>query len=415
MATIRPFRALRPAPGLAPEIAALPYDVMTSAEAREMAKNKPRSFLRVDRAEINLDKSVGVYDDIVYETAAARLSQMEKDGELIQDAQPMFYIYRLTKDGRTQTGLVACASIDEYVSGAIKKHEHTTEAKERDRSRHVSACDANTGPIFLAYRSVAAIDALVGKYASENEPRYDFVADDGVRHEVWAVADKNTADALTERFAKVPALYIADGHHRAASAVRVGLGKRELNPGHTGGEEYNYFLSVIFPDNQLMIMDYNRVVKSLNGKTRGQFLTEIAENFEVEKIGREPYKPRAPREFGMYSEGEWLKLTARDGSFDASSPVSSLDAAILQNNLLAPTLGIVNPRADSNIDFVGGVRGLSELSRRADGGEAVAFALYPTSMRQLEDVADAGLIMPPKSTWFEPKLRSGLFIHKLGE
>ena len=410
MSVLRAFKGYRPTKELCSKVAALPYDVMSSAEAREMVKGDPYSFLHVDRAEIDLDPSVDIYSPEVYQKAAANLKKMIDDGIYIHDEKPCMYIYRLTMDGRSQTGLVACASIDEYIENKIKKHELTREDKEQDRIRHVDACNANTGPIFLTYRAKDDIDALIAKETAK-EPVYDFVSEDGVGHTVWVIDDADTISSLEAAFAKVPALYIADGHHRNASAVKVGL-KRRGEGEYDKNAEFNFYLAVAFPDNQLKIMDYNRVVKDLNGRTKEQFLEDISKDFEVKKS--DGGKPQKALDFGMYLDGEWYMLTAKAGSFDSSDPVLSLDVSILQNNLLAPVLGIGDPRTDNRIAFVGGIRGLKELVSLVDSGKmAVAFAMYPTSIEQLMDIADAGKIMPPKSTWFEPKLRSGIFIHEL--
>ena len=410
MSVLRAFKGYRPTKELCSKVAALPYDVMSSAEAREMVKGDPYSFLHVDRAEIDLDPSVDIYSPEVYQKAADNLKKMIDDGIYIHDEKPCMYIYRLTMDGRSQTGLVACASIDEYIENKIKKHELTREDKEQDRIRHVDACNANTGPIFLTYRAKDDIDALIAKETAK-EPVYDFVSEDGVGHTVWVIDDADTISSLEAAFAKVPSLYIADGHHRNASAVKVGL-KRRGEGEYDKNAEFNFYLAVAFPDNQLKIMDYNRVVKDLNGRTKEQFLEDISKDFEVKKS--DSGKPQKALDFGMYLDGEWYMLTAKAGSFDSSDPVLSLDVSILQNNLLAPVLGIGDPRTDNRIAFVGGIRGLKELVSLVDSGKmAVAFAMYPTSIEQLMDIADAGKIMPPKSTWFEPKLRSGIFIHEL--
>lgn len=410
MAKIRPFRAVRPAAHLADKVAALPYDVMNSAEAREMVGDNQYSFLHVDKAEIDLPEGTGLYDDIVYETAAARLQQMIADGTFIRDDKPCYYVYRQIMDGRAQTGLVGCASIDDYFNNVIKKHELTRADKEDDRCRHVDACNANTGPIFLAYRDRPAIDRLIA-HIMEQDPVYDFTSG-GVQQTVWIIDGEEDQRMLTEEIAAAGDLYIADGHHRTASAARVGKMRRQEHPDYNGAEEFNYFLAVMFPDEQLYIMDYNRVVKDLNGNSKEQFLAKIGEKFTVELHDGQA-RPEQRHSFGMYLEGRWYLLTAKEGTFDETDPVGALDVSILQNNLLHPVLGIGDPRTDKRIDFVGGIRGLSELERRVDGGWAVAFAMYPTSVSELMAIADAGLIMPPKSTWFEPKLLSGLFIHEL--
>lgn len=411
MSILRPFKGYRPTPELCPQVAALPYDVMSSAEAREMVKDAPYSFLHVDRAETDLDPSVDIYSPEVYQKAADNLKKMIADGIYIQDEKPCMYIYRLTMNGRSQTGLVACASIDEYINNKIKKHELTREDKEQDRIRHVDACNANTGPIFLTYRGQAEIDGLIAEETAK-APVYDFVSEDGVGHTVWVISDDAKIQALEAAFAKVDSLYIADGHHRNASAVKVGL-KRRGEGAYDPEAEFNYYLAVAFPGESLYIMDYNRVVKDLNGLGENEFLAKISDKFDV-KPAEGSGKPEKALTFGMYLGGKWYTLTAKDGSFNAQDPVESLDVSILQNNLLAPVLGIGDPRTDSRIAFVGGIRGLEELVNLVDSGKMqVAFAMYPTSVEQLMEIADAGKIMPPKSTWFEPKLRSGIFIHEL--
>lgn len=414
MSIVRAFQAVRPTPALAEKVAALPYDVMNSQEARQMVVGNPWSFLHVDKAEIDLDPSIDLYDTKVYEKARDNLNQMIADGVFIQDGKPCLYIYKQVMNGRAQIGIVGCTSIDEYMEGTIKKHELTRADKEQDRVNHVDYCDANTGPIFLTYRAKASIDNLVAK-VMEDAPVYDFVSDDGIGHTVWVIDEDATIQAICREFAAVDALYIADGHHRSASAVRVGVKRREQAGAWDGSEEFNYFLSVIFPDDQLYIMDYNRIVKDLNGNSQAAFLEKVAQKFDVAVYEKEGVlKPSAKHTWGMYLGGKWYCLAAKDGSFDAADPVARLDVSILQNNLLAPILGIGDPRTDKRIDFVGGIRGLQSLADRVDSGEmAVAFSMYPTTMEDLMDIADAGAIMPPKSTWFEPKLRSGVFIHKL--
>jgi len=412
MALVKPFQAIRPTPALAEKVAALPYDVMNSAEAREMVKGNPYSFLHVDKAEIDLPVGTDVYAPEVYAKAKENLDNMSKTGVMLTEDAPMFYLYRLTMNGRAQTGLVACTSIDEYLDNKIKKHELTLETKEQDRIRHVETCNANTGPIYLAYKAQAAIDALVADWCANNAPVYDFVAEDGIGHTIWTVGCPDAITKLAEAFAKVPALYIADGHHRNASAVKVGLKKRAENPGYAADAEFNYYLSVIFPSNQLFIMDYNRVVKDLNGLSDDAFMAKFAEKFDIADSANG--KPVTRHTFGMYFNGAWKMLTAKPGVVNEADPVASLDVSVLQNNVLTPLLGIDDPRTNKRIDFVGGMRGLGELSKRVDSGEMkVAFAMFPTSMDELLNIADAGAIMPPKSTWFEPKLRSGLFVHTL--
>ena len=411
MAVIRKFKAIRPTSKMAEAVAALPYDVVNSEEAREMTKDKPYSFLHVDKAEIDLPVGTDIYSPQVYAKAKENFDKLVSDGILVQDNKPMLYVYELTMDGRSQTGLVACTSIDEYLNGIIKKHELTREDKEQDRIRHVDICNANTGPIFLAYRTVDEISAII-ENVKKNAPVYDFTAEDGIKHRAWVIDNDETANKLIELFKAVPNLYIADGHHRNASAAKVGLKRRAEHPDYTGDEEFNYYLAVIFPSDQLKIMDYNRVVKDLNGMTSEEFMNKLAEKFDIhEADGRA--KPEKQYDFGMYLDKKWYMLTAKE-NLRVNDAVAGLDVSILQDNVLIPILGIGDIRTDKRIDFVGGIRGLGELERRVDSGEMkVAFAMYPTSIDQLMTIADENKIMPPKSTWFEPKLRSGLFIHSL--
>lgn len=411
MATIKPFKGIRPKPEYAKDVAALPYDVMSSNEAREMTAGNPLSFLHVDKSEIDLDPSIDIYDQQVYEKARDNLNKMVANGYLAQDAKPMLYIYRLIMDGREQTGLVVCTSIDEYINGIIKKHELTREDKEQDRIRHVDLCNANTGPIFLAYRARTDINALLDNWTSNHKPETNFVADDGITHQVWPIDDSAVITQLQKAFEAVPNLYIADGHHRNASAVKVGQMRRQANPGYSADARFNFYLSVVFPDDQLYIMDYNRVVKDLNGLTEEQFITKLKQSFLVEPA--QNGHPAKKRSFGMYLSGKWYMLTVKP-ELVPEDPVEALDVSILQNQLLGPVLGIDDPRTSKRIGFVGGMRGLKELESKVNSKKVqVAFALCPTSMDELLSVADADKIMPPKSTWFEPKLRSGLFIHSL--
>ena len=411
MATVRPFVCVRPATDLADKIAALPYDVYNREEACEVVKNNKLSFLNIDRAETQFDSSVDTYDERVYAKAKELLDKMQEEGLFITDNDKCYYIYELTMDGRAQTGLVACSSIDDYANGVIKKHENTRADKEVDRINHVDKCDAQTGPIFLAYRANAVINEVIGKVKKEAAV-YDFVSEDGVRHAVWKIGEAADIEAIQSEFDKINQIYIADGHHRAASAVKVGMKRREENPGFDGTEEFNFFLSVLFPDEELFIMPYNRVVKDLNGNSKEEFLEKISVCYEVKNVGTKAYGPEVKGKVGMYLDGEWYELTAKD-EIKSDDPVDGLDVSVLQNNLLSPILGIGDPRVDKRIDFIGGIRGLKELERRCSLDMTVAFSMYPTSIEELFDVADAGLLMPPKSTWFEPKLRSGLFIHKL--
>ena len=411
MAEIRPFSAYRPAPGLEAKIAALPYDVYNRQEACEVVAANPDSFLAIDRAETGFGPEVDTYAPEVYERAAKLLRDRIEEGKFVHEEKPCYYIYEQTMDGRSQTGIVACASIDDYRNNVIKKHENTRADKEQDRIRHVDVCNMQTGPIFLAYRSGSVLKGIVAEAKTE-EPVYDFISEDGIGHKVWIISDDKKIAEIHEEFDHIPAVYIADGHHRCASAVKVGLKRREENPGYTGEEEFNYFLSVLFPDEELRIMDYNRVVRDLNGYDTEGFLARIGQEFQVEKRGPEPFRPGRKGEFGMYLEGQWYCLTAREEILSEDA-VEGLDVSLLQKHLLEPVLGIQDPKTDRRIDFVGGIRGLEELERRTRTDMKVAFSMYPTSIGELFAVADAGKLMPPKSTWFEPKLRSGLFIHEI--
>ncbi len=413
MSRIQPFRAWRPRPELAPRVASPPYDVVSSSEARALAADDPLSFLHVVKPEIDLDPSTDIYSPEVYAKGAENLRRLQDEGVLIREAEPALYIYRQRMGEHVQTGIVAGASVDEYEADLIKKHEHTRPVKEDDRTRHIDALNANTGPVFLTYRARAEIDRLVERLTAD-PATYDFVAPDGIQHVLWVVTDQRDRDTLVEAFAAVPELYVADGHHRSAAGTRIRAMRRDANPDHTGDELYNFFLAVIFPDDQMKILDYNRVVSDLAGMTSEKFLRKVEERFEIEASS--DGRPPGPHSFGIFLDGRWRLLTARPGSFPEDDPVRRLDVAILQDNLLAPILGIGDPRSDERIDFVGGIRGLAELEKRVGSGEwAVAFALHPTSMEQLFAVADAGLVMPPKSTWFEPKLRSGLIVRPLHE
>lgn len=413
MSVLKPFKALRPLPGYASKVAALPYDVMNSDEARKMVFGNPYSFLHVDKAEVDLPKSTDVYDKRVYEQAKMNLSKLISADVLQQDEKPCLYVYEQTWRGRVQTGLVGCTAIDDYLNNVIKKHEHTRADKEADRIRHVDTLDANTGPIFLTYKKRGAVSAAIAAVQSSADPVYDFEAD-GVRQRVWVIEDDAVIDALVTAFQHIDSLYIADGHHRAASAVQVGLRRRKENSAYTGEEEFNFFLSVLFPSDELEILDYNRLVSDLNGLSAALFLQKIQEGFDVSPVGKTAYRPQEKHTFGMYLDGEWYALKAKPQTYDEQDPVSRLDVTVLQNNLIAPILGIDDPRTDKRIDFVGGIRGLSELERRVDNAEMrVAFSMFATTLDDLMSIADAGLVMPPKSTWFEPKLLSGLFIHFL--
>lgn len=411
MAAVKPFICIRPAKENAAKVASFPYDVYNRKEACAAVAGNPVSFLNIDRAETQFSDDVDTYADCVYEKARELLDTQIAEGVYVTDAGDHYYLYELTMDGRSQTGIVACSSIDDYVNGVVKKHENTREDKELDRIRHVDTVNAQTGPIFLAYRQNETLKAIVAEEKAK-PVLYDFVSDDGIRHRVWKIDDPAQTAAIEAAFAAIPATYIADGHHRAASAVKVGLKRRAENPGYTGEEPFNYFLSVLFPDEELMILPYNRVVKDLNGMSREQFFEAVKGKFELEEIGKEPYAPAEKGTFGMYLDNTWYALKVLP-QYRSTDPVKGLDVSILQDQLLGPVLGIGDPRTDKRIDFIGGIRGLKELERRVREDMEIAFSMYPTSIKELLAVADAGLLMPPKSTWFEPKLRSGLFIHKL--
>ncbi len=414
MANVNPFRCIRPAKALASRIAALPYDVYNRAEAKQEIIREPLSFLRIDRAETNFSDDVDTYDTVVYEKARELLDDMMKDGSFLTDDEECYYVYELVMEGRSQTGLVACASIDDYLNNIIKKHENTREDKEIDRIRHVDTCNAQTGPIFLAYRSQETINAVIADIKAK-EPLYYFTSEDNIGHHVWRVSDREKIDLIRKAFAGIQDIYIADGHHRAASAVKVGLKRRKENPGYTGKEEFNTFLSVLFPHDQLKILPYNRTVKDLNGYSGDDFISRLKGGFVVNRIEKGPYAPKEKGEFGMFLDGSWYSLKAGEAIIAevGTEPVRSLDVSILQDYLLNPLLGIEDPRTDSRIDFIGGIRGLKELEKRVSTDMRIAFSMVPTSIDELFAVSDAGKLMPPKSTWFEPKLRSGLLIHPL--
>jgi uncharacterized protein (DUF1015 family) len=412
MAIVKPFKAIRPATELVEKVACLPYDVMNTEEAREMAKGNPYSFLHVVRPEINLAADQDPYADVVYETGRKNLDAFIENGYMKEEAVPLFYIYRQLMNGRVQTGIVGCTSIDDYLNDIIKKHEFTRPVKEVDRIQNFSFCEAHTEPVFLTYRNRKSLTTIMNDWIKFHMPAYNFTTDDGITHIFWPIGDLSIVSEIEKEFADIDFLYIADGHHRSASSVKVGLKKREENPGFTGNEEFNYFMAVIFPDDDLFIMDYNRVLTDLNGFSEADFLTKVAEKFDVSDapVGT-PYKPMSKHTFGMLLDSKWYILKAKDGIYDEKDPVDRLDVSILQKNLLGPVLGIQDPRTDKRIDFVGGIRGLEELERRCALDMKVAFSMYPTTMDDLLDIADAGEVMPPKSTWFEPKLRSGLFVH----
>ena len=415
MAIVKPFKGLRPPKDIVQKLASRPYDVLNSAEARKEAAGNPYSLLRVTKAEIDLPEGTDEHSQAVYDKVVENFQMFKDKGYLIKDTEEKFYIYAQTMDGRTQYGIVGCTHVDDYMNNNIKKHELTRKDKEDDRMIHVRITNANVEPVFFSYPANPEIDAIVEKIVKNQTPEYDFVADDGFGHHFWVINDAAINQRIAEIFKNdIPYLYVADGHHRTAAAARVGAEKRAQNPHHTGNEEYNYFMAVIFPDNQLKIIDYNRVVKDLNGHSQEEFLQLLKENFVVEKMGTEIFKPASLHEFSMYLDGNWYKMTAKPGTYNDNDPIGVLDVTILSNLVLNKILGIEDLRTSKRIDFVGGIRGLGELKRRVDSGEmAVAFALYPVSMKQLINIADSGNIMPPKTTWFEPKLRSGLVIHEL--
>lgn len=411
MAEIRPFSAIRPTRGMEAKIAALPYDVYSRAEAKEAVKDNGDSFLNIDRAETQFPDDVDIYADCVYEKADELLRGMIRDGKFIKDEKPCYYIYQLEMDGRKQTGIVACSSVDDYTKGVIKRHENTREDKEMDRIRHVDTTNAQTGPIFLAFRRNDKLQRIIDKTLLHT-PVYNFTAQDGIGHRVWIIDDEADIAGVYEAFCGMDSIYIADGHHRCASAVKVALNRRSSYPEDAKNEAYNYFLSVLFPDEQLKILDYNRVLKDLNGMTPEELKERLGEHFAVEEAGISPYGPKKKGEFGMYLDHKWYAVTAKE-SILSSDAVDGLDVSVLQTYVLDPLFGIKDPKTDKRIEFVGGIRGLKELEDRVESGAACAFSMYPTSIGELFAVADAGRLMPPKSTWFEPKLRSGLFIHDI--
>ena len=412
MADIRPFRAIRPKNGLEKDVAALPYDVYNRQEAKEAVKGKELSFLRIDRAETLLPDEIDTYDDAVYEKAKSLYLKMREEGIYIQEEEPAFYLYELTMNGRSQTGIVACASVDDYENGVIKKHENTRADKEADRIRHVDTLNAQTGPIFLAYRYDNVLGSIKNQIR-ERVPLFDFYSEDNIRHRGWKIDDLSVITFIQNQFRQMDRIYIADGHHRCASAVKVSKKRREQYPDYAPDAQFHYFLAVLFSDDELCVYDYNRVVKDLNGLTAEQFLDRISEHFAVSQAQTVPFKPQEKGTFGMLLDGEWYCLKAKESLYTGDC-VKDLDVSLLQDYLLAPILGIGDPKTDKRIDFVGGLRGLEELKRRVDSGEMrMALALYPVTMNQIMDIADNGKIMPPKATWFEPKLRSGLIIHKL--
>ena len=414
MATIKPFKGIRPPKELVEQVECRPYDVLDSEEARAEAGDNEKSLYHIIKPEIDFPVGTSEYDERVYAKAAENFKKFQDNGWLVQDKEDHYYIYAQTMNGKTQYGLVVAASVDDYMSGRIKKHELTRRDKEEDRMKHVRVNNANIEPVFFAYPDNQALDNLLRRYA-QTEPEYDFIAPiDGFRHRFWIISNPTDMQLVTEEFGKMPSLYIADGHHRSAAAALVGAEKQRQNPHHKGDEEYNYFMAVCFPASQLTILDYNRVVKDLNGLSSQEFLNKLAENFEVRNMGTDEYRPKQLHEFSLYLDGEWYSLTAKAGTFDENDPIGMLDVSISSNLILDKILGIKDLRRDKRIDFVGGLRGLGELKRRVDSGEMrMALALYPVTMKQIMDIADSGNIMPPKATWFEPKLRSGLVIHKL--
>ena len=417
MATIRPFKGIRPPKELVEKVESRPYDVLSSEEARAEAGDNEMSLYHIIKPEIDFSPETSEYDPKVYEQAARNFKKFQDKGWLVQDEKPAYYIYAQTMNGKTQYGLVVGAFVDDYLNGTIKKHELTRKDKEEDRMKHVRVNDANIEPVFFAYPDNKVLDELINKYVKNSAPEYDFIAPiDGFGHQFWVIADANDIDVITKEFAKMPALYIADGHHRSAAAALVGAEKAKNNPNHKGDEEYNYFMAVCFQASQLTILDYNRVVKDLNGLTSAQFLEKVAQNFDVQKMGKEMYHPTGLHNFSLYLDGEWYSLTAKKGTYNDVDPIGVLDVDISSRLILDEVLGIKDLRTDKRIDFVGGIRGLNELKERVDSGEMkMALALYPVSMKQIMDIADSGKIMPPKATWFEPKLRSGLVIHKLSD
>jgi uncharacterized protein (DUF1015 family) len=412
MVKIKPFKGIRPPKDIVAEVASRPYDVLNSVEAKVEAGEK--SLLHIIKPEIDFDPIADEHSQQVYDKAVENFKKWQANGWLKQDPTEKYYVYAQTMDGRTQYGLVAACHCEDYMTGKIKKHELTRKDKEEDRMIHVRIQNANVEPVFFAYPAVAEMDSIIAKVVAENAPEYDFVAVDGFGHKFWVIEDDAVNKRITEIFAEIPALYVADGHHRTAAAALVGEEKKKANPNHTGDEEYNFFLAVIFPDNQLKIIDYNRVVKDLNGLTTEQLIAKLSEDFEVKEMGADIYTPNALHNFSMYIDGKWYSLTAKAGTYDDNDPIGILDVTVLSNLVLDKVLGIKDLRTDKRIDFVGGIRGLGELKRRVDNGEMkVAFALYPVTMQQLINISDTGNIMPPKTTWFEPKLRSGIVIHKL--
>lgn len=416
MAILKPFKGWRPPQEIVKALASRPYDVLNSEEAREEASGNPYSLLHIIKPEIDLPEGVDLYSEAVYNKAAENFQLFRDKKWLVQDEKPNLYIYAQTMNGKTQYGIVGCAGVEDYMNNVIKKHELTRPDKEEDRMKHVRVTNANMEPVFFSYPAKKEIDEIVEAFVKNNSPVYDFIADDGFGHHFWVIEQEDIITKLVALFEQLPSTYVADGHHRTAAAALVGNEKKEQNPNHSGKEEYNYFLAVHFPDDQLTIIDYNRVVKDLNGLSKDAFIEKLKNSFSIENKGKEIYKPGKLHEFSMYLDGEWYALEAKSNTYDDNDPIGVLDVTILTNEVLSPVLDIQDLRRSKRIDFVGGIRGLAELSKRVDSGEmAVAFALYPVSMQQLIDIADSGNIMPPKTTWFEPKLRSGLVVHDLND
>ena len=415
MAILKAFKGLRPPAGIAKDVAAPPYDVLNSQEARKLAENNEKSLLHITKPEVDLPEDINLYDEKVYQKAKENFRRFQDNGWLVQDGNEHLYIYAQTMNGKTQYGIVGAAAVEDYLNGVIKKHELTRPDKEADRMKHVRTVMANVEPVFFAYPAVQEIDEIVADFVANNKPVYDFTADDGIGHHFWVIDKPDIIQRIITLFDEIPNTYVADGHHRTAAAALVGKELKEANPNHTGKEAYNYFLAVHFPDNQLTIIDYNRVVKDLNGLSTQEFVREVEKHFTVTPMGSKPYKPGKLHEFSMYLDKTWYKLEAKEGTYDDNDPIGVLDVSVLSKYVLDEILDIKDLRRSKRIDFVGGIRGLEELQKRVDSGEmAAAFALYPVSMKQLIDIADSGKIMPPKTTWFEPKLRSGLAIYKFG-
>lgn len=413
MAKVKPFRGLRPPKQFVEQVASKPYDVLSSEEARAEAEGNEKSLYHIIKPEIDFEPGTGEHEQKVYDKAVENFQKFQREGWLVQDEKEQYYLYAQTMDGRTQYGLVVGASVDDYLTGKIKKHELTRKEKEVDRMHHIEINNANIEPVFLSFPTNEVLERVIAQTA-KTQPEYDFVSEDGIGHTLWCISDDAVINEITEAFAKIPYLYIADGHHRTAAAAHVGEEKAKADPNHTGKEEYNYLLAVCFPESHLKVMDYNRVVKGLNGLTDEEFLQKVGEKFVVEDKGTEIYRPAALHNFSLYLGGKWYSLTAKEGTYDDNDPIGVLDVKISSDYILRDILNIVDLRTDKRIDFVGGIRGLGELKDRVDSGEMkMALALYPVTMRQIIDIADSGNIMPPKATWFEPKLRSGLIIHKL--